>query len=695
MQVCAKNSMALYIAGHTQFSFNLKVTVPVHRVSIAFSLAALAVGVIGIIGWFAGIPMLTAWGPGLVPIAPLTAIALVAMGVAIAFSVVFPDDAFGNRWLTLTASTTLLLGIYGLAEMWMGGLLTEFITDRLEPLDPQFHGIISPVAAIVWILLAGGFLTVRRQPKISTVLLNIAGIVCTIVLLGYLYRTPLLYGSGLRPMPLPAATAMLWLAIAGLCLLGPEHVPLRFVTGASARSRLLRAFLPVLVAVIIVDGILSRYMPRDAAPTLRTAISVLVFVGTNLVIIFLATRLSGAAIDQAEQRRMSAEKTAADRLAMFEQIFESAPGAMVAVDERGHIMRVNGEAERKFGYRREEMIGQPIEMLVPDRVAARHRQHTRTYLQAPRVRPMGVGLELYAKRKDGTEFPVDIMLGPLHTEHGTLILSIVYDISDRKRAEQEIQTLNQELQKRIEELEVVNKELESFSYSVSHDLRAPLRAIYGFTQVIAEDYGAKFDEEGRRVLHIIQENTKRMGQLIDDLLAFSRLGRQGITTHPTDLSEIVKSIFEEVARQYPDRVFDFRLHLLPLTECDRSMIRQVLVNLIANAAKFTKDRSPALIEVGAMLGAAEHTFFVRDNGVGFDMRYAHKLFGVFQRLHRQQDFEGTGVGLAIVQRIIHRHGGRVWAESQPDKGATFFFTLPTATIAYNNPNEPNHGLEPS
>jgi two-component system sensor kinase len=227
------------------------------------------------------------------------------------------------------------------------------------------------------------------------------------------------------------------------------------------------------------------------------------------------------------------------------------------------------------------------------------------------------------------------------------------------------------------ELRQRTEELESFTYSVSHDMRAPVRAIDGFTRILIEDYAASLDEEGRRLLDIVRQNTEKMGQLIDGLLALSRLGRERLIFTDIHMADLAKIAFEEqqaAGGRRPD--VSFRLENLPVAHGDKRLITQVFHNLFANAIKFTRNRHPAVIEVGCERGTGEDIYFVRDNGVGFDMNHAQKLFGTFQRLHAANEFEGSGIGLATVHRIIERHGGRVWANAEPEKGATFYFSLP-------------------
>ena len=351
--------------------------------------------------------------------------------------------------------------------------------------------------------------------------------------------------------------------------------------------------------------------------------------------------------------------------AMLRGVTETAHDAIIAADTDGLIRFWNPGAERLFGYRTEEVLGKPLTMLMPERFQDAHRLGIRRYVETREARVVGRTVELAGRRKDGTEFPLELSLGAAPLEGGMSFTGVIRDITERKRTQEALQT--------------TNAELEAFSYSVSHDLRAPLRAIHGFARILLEDHHAKLDPEAQRLLGVVDQNTRRMGQLIDDLLAFSRLGRKELAAGPVNMEELAHAVADEVRRTDVERKGSLAIQIDPLPPAhgDRALLGQVMSNLLQNAAKFTRDRAEARVEVGSQRDGGQTVYFVKDNGAGFDARYADKLFGVFQRLHSTEQFDGTGVGLAIVKRIVQRHGGRVWAEGKVDHGATFYFTLPT------------------
>ena len=374
-----------------------------------------------------------------------------------------------------------------------------------------------------------------------------------------------------------------------------------------------------------------------------------------------------AAIRDITERKRAEEK--------FRGLLESAPDAMVVVDQQGVIQFVNSQTEKLFGYDRVQLVGEPVEVLVPKRFRKKHAKHRDGYYGEHPTRPMGVGLDLFGMRKNGTEFPVEISLSPLETEEGLLVSAAIRDVTQRKRMEEDVQKLNEDLKQRAAQLEAANKELEAFSYSVSHDLRAPLRSIDGFSHVVLEDYGDQLPADARGYLERVRAAAQRMAVLIDDLLNLSRVTRTAVQPKFINLSKMAEEIVHELREAQPDREVDFSLTPDLMVEADPHLMHIVLENLLSNAWKFTSKQEQPAIEFGQKDHVKERTFYVRDNGVGFDMAYADKLFGVFQRLHSVSEFPGTGVGLATVQRIISIHGGRIWADSAEGKGTTFYFTL--------------------
>jgi PAS domain S-box-containing protein len=375
--------------------------------------------------------------------------------------------------------------------------------------------------------------------------------------------------------------------------------------------------------------------------------------------------------------------------ARFRGVLEAAPDAMVTVDASGRITLVNSQTERLFGYPREELLGRPIEMLIPERFVAAHPGHREHYFRDPHRRPMGSGLRLAARRKDGSEVPVEISLSPVETEDGLLVTAAIRDITERLRldairqdmaerraaAEALAEHLERRVAERTAQLQRTNEELEAFTYSVSHDLRAPLRQVDGFARLLAEITGDALDPKARHYLRRIQDGAQQMGRLIDDLLRLSRVSRQDVYPRAIDLAAIVSDVAADMQSELAGREIDWRIGPLPTVECDPGLMKVVFTNLLSNAVKYTRSRHPAVIEVGQTLAGGRHAVYVRDNGVGFDMRFADKLFGVFQRMHRVDEFEGVGVGLATVKRVIAKHGGEIWADAAPDAGATFTFTL--------------------
>ena len=371
---------------------------------------------------------------------------------------------------------------------------------------------------------------------------------------------------------------------------------------------------------------------------------------------------------------LDAERRQADEdRARLAAIVESSDDAIIGKTLDGVITSWNPAAERLYGYAAGEVIGRPISILIPP-----DRPDELPQILA-RIRAGGrvAHYETVRVRKDGARVDVSLSISPVRDSSDQIIgaATIARDIGERKRAEAERADLARDLARYTAELEAVNRELEAFSYAVSHDLRAPLRSIDGFSQALLEDYGDTLDASGQDYLRRVRAATQRMGELIDDLLELARVTRAELRREAVDLSGLARGIVEHLREAGPGRQVEFVVAGGLASEGDPRLLRIVLENLLGNAWKFTSRRPNARIEFGSVERDGERVYFVRDNGVGFDMAYAQKLFGAFQRLHTSAEFPGTGVGLATVQRIIHRHGGRIWAEAQPEAGATFSFTL--------------------
>ena len=352
---------------------------------------------------------------------------------------------------------------------------------------------------------------------------------------------------------------------------------------------------------------------------------------------------------------------------VYRVIIEAMNEGALTMDLGGDILFCN----RRFC----EMVQRPMEDVIGHRLT-----NLAPPSQQPAIRTLvtdaqagSVRRNLVLQASDGKFISVLLSANLLVAANPPCICMVVTDLTELEASANSIRTLREQQ----ESLEAANKELESFSYSVSHDLRAPLRAIDGYSRMILRKHADKLDEEMRGKFNVITDNTRKMGQLIDDLLALSRLGKTQLSMAKLDMGVMIREVWEEMRATNPERNLKLTIGAIPPAAGDRGLIRQVLVNLLSNAVKFTQQRPEALIEVGGHLKDSKCIYTVRDNGAGFDMQYHDKMFGVFQRLHSPEDFEGTGVGLAIVQRIIHRHGGRIWAEGEVNKGAAFHFTLPT------------------
>jgi PAS domain S-box-containing protein len=352
----------------------------------------------------------------------------------------------------------------------------------------------------------------------------------------------------------------------------------------------------------------------------------------------------------------------------FQLAVEGSPSGVVMINKDGAILLVNAATERMFGYPREGLIGQSVDILVPARFRGVHPAHRRHFAAAPDQRSMGTGRDLFGLRRDGTEFPVEVGLNPIQTRDGLIVLAVIVDISERKRIEEVLATQTRELQRS-------NAELEQFAYVAAHDLQEPLRMVMSYAELLGERYRGQLDARADKYIHYAVEGAKRMQQLVNDLLAYSRVGTQGKPLRPTPSGAILDQVLGELRQAIEEAGADVRRGALPTIKADEVQLAQLFQNLVGNALKFRSERAPR-VSVDAQREGEEWLFSVEDNGIGIEKEYSERVFQMFQRLNERGKYEGSGIGLAIAKRIVERHGGRIWFDSRAGTGTTFYFTLP-------------------
>jgi PAS domain S-box-containing protein len=677
----------------------------VTRLSIFSATAAVfsvIVGMTGLVGWKLRIASLTSWGAAPVTMKANTSLCFVLLGASLWLLRKKHTGSFAwilKSFAQAAAAAAGLLGLFSLVEFISAWDLRIDQLLVLSPLgseaDSPRPGLMSPVTAGAFLLLGIALLGVDWRTRSgqwpAQALSLAAGMAAMFGLLSFAFD-PRIYIAHLS-MALPTAITMMIISFAVVC--SRTEIGLgallcsRSLGGGLARRLLPAAFVPVLVGWI-------RWQITDTQLFSEWSI---VVVSSLATMFLLATIIAwaAAAVDRNDEERKQAERQLADQSEellhsqhamkaqklMLQSVLDSMQEGLVAVDETGRFIIWNPAAAKMLG------LG------AANLPSAEWTAHYGLFLedtvtpfpsdQLPLVRAIrgeSSTAQMFVRNPEldhGTW--IEVGGGPLKDSDGAIRGGVVAfrDITQRRADEREILKLNEELEARVAQrtaqLEAANHELEAFTYSVSHDLRAPLRHIGGFSRILTEDFGPAMTPEARQHLKRIEEGTHRMGLLVDGLLNLARIGRHALKLQSISLNSVVEEAVSLLQPETEGRIICWRIAEFPFVECDPVLLKQVFQNLIDNALKFTRTRKRALIEIDHRQENGESVIAIRDNGVGFNMKYQDKLFGIFQRLHRTEDFEGTGIGLATVQSIVRKHGGRVWAEGELDKGATFYFTL--------------------
>lgn len=762
------------------------------------SLAQIAAGVVTLVGgvvlvgWVFDVASLKSLVPGLATMKANTALSFVIAGTALWLLTGKP--ALARRRLSVICAVSVgVLACLILSQDlggWNLGIDQLLFRDSGGTATP---GRMSPATAFTFILVSSALLLLDVERwwgwLVAQFLALAAGAVALLALVGYTYNVQSLYRLGpFSSMALHTAMTFFILTVAILAA-RPERGLMAPLTPQTAGGSMIRRLLPAAIVAPFLSGWLSLLGQQAGLYNVEVGMALfaltLVFVFAGLI--WWDARLL--------HRTDAARKRAEDR---FRLVVEAAPNAVILVSQAGIISLVNTRTEALFGYTREALLGQPIEMLVPSQFSAHHNQHREAFFAEPMARPMGMGRDLFGLRKDGSQVPVEIGLNPITTSEGSFVLASVIDITERKQAEQELKQTTAELlflndlvtqttqpmsvadlqgqfvrfnrafeqltgysaaelyhltyqqltptrwhdmeveliaqlmatgqavrfekeyrrkdgvlipvelvvelyrdagghpqylygfvtditeRKRAEnelrqtatELARSNAELEQFAYIASHDLQEPLRAVAGTVQLLQQRYAGQLDSRADEFIEHAVDGASRMQTLINDLLNFSRVGTRSRSFQPTNCDTILKQVLANLAVAIAESGAVVTADTLPTVMADATQLSQLLQNLISNAIKFRRNGCAPAIHIGVVQQVEAYLFSLSDNGIGMESQYFERIFGVFQRLHTRRDYPGTGIGLAICKKIVERHGGSIWVESEPGQGSTFYFTLP-------------------
>jgi len=638
---------------------------------------ALVAGLLVLVGWATGNTTLTQLRSDWTSMVPMTAVAFCFSGAALLAITATMNRGrvdkplAADRWRRAAMGLALLVAVIGGRRLglYLLGQPTELDMLGFDP--GEGRGQMAVMTAIGF-FLTGIALALTAQKRFHQAAQWLAAMV---IFIGWIGLTRYFYDGDVTGVFFRMAmhTALLFAVLGiGIFYARPDGGFVVIWNSDTAGGVLVRRLFPAALLLPVIVGWFRLEGQRLGWYGLETGLTL--FATSNVLIFAVLAWHTATKLHREDMGRRKAERTVRMEKEFSDAVIDSLPGVFYLYDQTGKFMRWNKNFEQVTGYGAAEIATMhPLDFFTGgDKV-----------LLAARIAEVfskGVSeVEADFVAKDGTRTPYYFTGRTVVLDGQMCLIGVGIDIAARRKAEIQIQEMNTGLERRVAErtaqLEESNKELEAFSYSVSHDLRAPLRAVDGFSQALMEDYGETLSAEARRYLDTIRSETQRMGELIDDLLTFSRLSRASLERLSIDNVAMVNSLLSGMIAESPGRKLDIRVEELPPCEADPVLLKQVWINLLSNAFKYTRRKALPVITIGSRREENTTVYYIKDNGAGFDMRYADKLFGVFQRLHRAEDYEGTGVGLAIVQRIVHRHGGSVWAEGAVDQGATFYFSL--------------------
>jgi PAS domain S-box-containing protein len=629
------------------------------------SLAVVIIAAIAFFGRVFDIAALKNAFPGFATMRANTALAFIIAGLALFLSNNNPQSRQKIRiiaWgLALFVTFFSLLNLFEYWSGWDIGI-DQLLFRDLPTSNATYPGRMSIITASDFTMIgfAVFFLDVgsRRSYRTSQIFALVVGSSAFVALIGYIYGVESPTGVGpYLSMAFHSALSFTLLSLAILCA-RPEDGLMRIVSSNTAGGGTLRRLLPVVIFAPIILGWLG--LQGHQGGLYDTTFGVVLLVLSMMVLLGITIWLNAGMLNASELNRQQAEER-------FRLVVEAAPTAMIMVDARGKIQIANIHTREMFGYQHEELLGKSVDLLVPERFRSKHAGFRQGYFAESQARAMGVGRDLFGVRKDGQEFPIEIGLNPVQTPGELFTLAAIIDITERKKIEAD-------MKQSMDELARSNAELEQFAYVASHDLQEPLRMVSSYVQLLARRYQGRLDSDADEFIAFAVDGAARMKILINDLLSFSRVGTRGRQFAPVILEETLNQAMHNLALVIDESGATITHDPLPQVMADDGQMLQLLQNLIGNALKF-RGETPPKVHIGVKRKKDRWQFYVRDNGIGIDPQFWDRIFIIFQRLHNREEYDGTGIGLAICRKIVERHGGRIWVESELGQGSTFYFTL--------------------